>query len=235
MSDPPVRLRKPRKKLPPWLGKIFTGVIGAALLAIGSSWKATFDECSKTEHNLHLGFGEISWEIYYREEKIAKDLGESKTISDLKARLREPYYFNSKYKDKSLLELRLQFTTNQDQLRIVEGDSARLKAETELEADIRRLPRFVELQDIAYGDLPNNLKDSDLKDLNVIMWAIVSKDQLGLFLNPLRVSYQEGCTFRNVTNYWLDRKKLVYHGTLTTFLQFEEERLKQMKEHPETN
>jgi hypothetical protein len=234
MSDPPVRLPRPRKKWPPWLGTILTGLIVAALLGIGSSWKATFDECSKTEHDLHLAFGELCWEIYYREEKIAKDLGESKTIHDLKAKLKEPYYFNSKYKDESLLELRLQFTMNQDHLRIVEGDPARLKAETELEANIRRLPRFVELQDITYGNLPNNMKDTDLEDLSVIMFAIKYRDLFGLFMNPLRISYQEGCTLKNVTNYWLGSEKLVFHGTLTTFLQFEEERIKRAKEHPET-
>ena len=118
MSDPPIHLRKPRKQRAVGLSStVVAGVVVLGLGALVSSWKATFDECAKTEADLRAEYGGLSWEIYAREAKIAAGVGQSKTIADLKTFLKEPYYQNSKYKDKSLLELRTQFTINQESLK----------------------------------------------------------------------------------------------------------------------
>jgi hypothetical protein len=174
--------------------------------------------------------------IYAREAKIAAGVGQSKTIADLKTFLKEPYYQNSKYKDKSLLELRTQFTINQDRLRIVEGNEALGAPLKGWDEKIKELPRYAELYEIiTYGTIPNTLKDNDLKDLIVITWAIITRDKFTLLLNPFRVSYDETCTFQNVTNNWLDLNKLVYHGTLRTFTDAEKQRIDWLKTHPESN
>jgi hypothetical protein len=239
MSDRPIRLPRPRKQRPgclvPILITVIGSVIAAGLVTLVSSWKATFDACAKTETDLRAEYAGLSWEIYAREAKIAAEVGQSKTIADLEARLKEPYYGNSKYKDKSLLELRTQFTINQDRLRIVEGNETYGKDLKDLDAKIKQLPRYTELQEITFGKIPNTLRDGDLKDIIVIIWAIVSRDKLSLFLNPLRVSYDETCTFKNVTYNWLDLNKLVYHGTLRTFTDAEKQQIEWLKAHPESN
>jgi hypothetical protein len=239
MSDPSIRLPRPRKQrsgcVVPILITVIGSVIAAGLVTLASSWKATFDECAKTETDLRAEYAGLSWEIYAREAKIAGALAQSKTITDLRTLLKETYYDNSKYKDKSLLELRTQFTINQDRLRIVEGNEAYGKSFKELDENIGRLPRYAELQDIAYGNVPNTLRDSDLKDLIVIMRAVVNRDKFSLFINPLRVSYDEACTFKNVTYHWLDLNKLVYHGSLRTFTEAEKQHIEWLKTHPENN
>jgi hypothetical protein len=240
MSDPPIRLPKPRKPRSGCsiaiLSSIVGGLVVAVLVAIGSSWKATFDECAKTERDLRAEYAGLSWELYQREARIGAELGQSKTIADLETRLKEPYHDNSKYKDKSLSELRLQFTINQDQLRIVEGSETYGKSLSELDQKIKQLPRYAELQEIiSGGSVPSTLHDDSLKDLAVVMWAILNRDKLTLFLNPLRVYYDETCTFKNITYNLLDLNKLVYHGTLRTFTDTEKKFLEWQKTHPDSN
>jgi hypothetical protein len=243
MSDPPIKLLKPpkpRRQGPGCVALILITVIGSVIAtglgALVSSWKTTFDECAKTETDLRAEYIGLTWEIYTREAKIAAEVGQSKTIDDLKTLLKEPYYANSKYKDKSLSELRVQFTINQDRLRIVEGNETYEKDTKELAGKINQLPRLAELSEvITYGTAPNTLNDNDLKDLIVVTWAILNKDKLTFFLNPFRISYDETCTFQNVTYNWLDLNKLVYHGTLRTFTDAEKQHIDWLKTHPESN
>ena len=239
MSDPPIRLRKPRKQrqgcVVPILITVIGGLIAAGLIAMGSSWKATFDECAKTEVDLRSEYAGLSWEIYFREQRVASNVAQSKTIGDLSARLSEPYYENSKYKDKSLTELRTQFAINQDRLRITEANETYGKDFKTISEQIRQLPRYVELQDITYGSVPIKASDNDLKNMSVIMLAVTRLDALSLLLNPLRVSYEETCTFKNVTDNWLGRNRLVYHGTLRTFTDAERDQIEWLKSHPESN
>lgn len=239
MSDPPIRLRKPRKQRSGCFGRILItvigGVIAAGLVALGSSWKATFDGCAKTESDLRAEYAGLSWEIYAREAKVATEVGQSKTIADLRTLLKEPYYASAKYKDESLLELRTQFIINQDRLRIVEGNEILGKDLKRLDENIKQLPRYAELQDIMDGTISYALQDDDLKDLSVIIWATVSRDRFSLFFNPLRVSYEETCTIKNVTYNWLDLNKLVYHGTLRAFTDAEKQRIEWLKTHPESD
>ena len=209
-------------------------MIAASLVAMGSSWKATFDECAKTEADLRNEYGALCWEIYAREARVALNVAQSKTITDLKARLNEPYYANAKYKDQSLIELRAQFAINQDRLRITEGNELYRKEFKEAGERIQQLPKFAGLKDIVNGIVPNGASDNDLPNMLNIMWAVDYLDALSLFLYPLRVTYDETCTFKNVTYNWLDLNRLVYHGTLRTFLDFEKKRIEWLKTHPET-
>jgi hypothetical protein len=95
MSDSPIRLPKPRKPRSGCavaiLSSIVGGVVVAVLVALGSSWKATFDECAKTERDLRAEYAGLSWELYQREARIGAEVGQSKTIADLETRLKEPY------------------------------------------------------------------------------------------------------------------------------------------------
>ena len=178
----------------------------------------------------------LTWEIYAREAKIAAEVGQSKTIDDLKTLLKESYYNNSKYKDKSLGELRVQFTVNQDRLRIVEKNETYEKDIKELNGKIGQLPRVAELSEvITYGTVPNTLHDNDLKDLIVVTLAILTKDKLTFFLNPFRTYYDETCTYQNVTLNWLDLNELVYRGTLRTFSDAVRQQTDWLKAHPESN
>ncbi len=86
-----------------------------------------------------------------------------------------------------------------------------------------------------YGVVPNAASDSDLKDMIVIMWTVTRLDAFSLLLNPLRVSYDETCTLKNVTYNWLGLNRLVYHGTLLTFTDAEKKRIEWLKDHPESN
>ena len=243
MSDPPIKLLKPPKPRRQGQGcaaliliTVIGSVIAAGLLTLVSSWKTTFDECAKTETELRAEYVGLTWEIYAREAKIAAEVGQSKTIDDLKTLLKESYYNNSKYKDKSLGELRVQFTVNQDRLRIVEKNETYEKDIKELNGKISQLPRVAELSEvITYGTVPNTLHDNDLKDLIVVTLAILTKDKLTFFLNPFRTYYDETCTYQNVTLNWLDLNNLVYRGTLRTFSDAVRQQTDWLKAHPESN
>jgi hypothetical protein len=243
MSDPPIRLRKPpkpRKQGPGCVALFLITVVGGVIIfglgALWSSWKTTFDECAKTETELRAEYIGLTWEIYAREAKITAEVGQSKTIDDLKTLLKEPYYNNSKYKDKSLGELRVQFTVNQDRLRIVEKNETYEKDTKKLYESINQLPRVAELSEvITYGTVPNTLHDNDLKDLIVATLAIRNKDALTFFLNPFRTYYEETCTYQNVTLNWLDLNELVYRGTLRTFSDAVRQQTDWLKAHPESN
>jgi hypothetical protein len=84
------------------LKPVLVGLILAILVAIGSSWKNTFDQCAKTEVDLRGDYWQLSWEIYFREVNIFYNIAKAKSIDDLRARVKQPYYVSSKYKDKSI-------------------------------------------------------------------------------------------------------------------------------------
>jgi hypothetical protein len=196
MSDPAIRLLKPRKQRSGCVGQILVTVVGGIVLlilgAFGSSWKTTFDECAKTEAELRSEYFGLSWEIYAREARIATVLAQAKSVTELRTRLEQPYYQNSKYKDKSLLELRTDFQVNKGHLFIVEGDETYGKFLKELDEKIKETPRYVELTEITYGVVPATFRDSDLNDLRLMIWAITQGDKFFLFLNPLRTSFEIG-------------------------------------------
>jgi ribosomal protein S17E len=176
MSDPPIRLPKPRNQRSCCVRTVLTSAFGAiiapAFFSVWTSWKAAFDECGKNESDLRDDYLQLSMEIYAREANIADVLEQSKTIAELRTSLQHPYYENSKYKDKSLMELTDDFQRNKDQLKIVNEDQTSKKLENEISDKVSKLPRHAELgDDITFGDVPPTYKNTDINDLKVIMRA----------------------------------------------------------------
>ena len=63
----------------------------------------------------------------------------------------------------------------------------------------------------------------------------VTIDKFILVLNPLRTTYVETCTFKNVTYNWLGLNTLIYHGRMGTFSDSEKWLIERQKtELPES-
>jgi hypothetical protein len=178
----------------------------------------------------------LSLEIYAREARVASQQASSKSITELRAKLEKPYYYNSNYNDKSLAELLLNMQANQQKLKITEENEYYVKSLKELQDQLKQFPRYNQLQEIFYGNVLATFTDADLNDLRMLMFLKTRSDVFLLFLNPLRMIYRETCTIGNVTLNWLGLNRLVYRGTLRSITDAEKALIDRKKtEPPESN
>ena len=189
MSEPRIRLRRPprpRSGGGGCLKPVLVGLILAILVAIGSSWKNTFDQCAKTEVELRADYWHLSLEIFLREVNIFYNIAKAKSIDDLRARLKQPYYVSSQYKDKSIGELRADWQINQDRLRVVEGNDDYGAKLQNIRGQINQMPDYDKYNAVLlYAAVSDNLNDKDLKEMSGEAMVMMQLDKLSLFFKSV--------------------------------------------------
>ena len=102
------------------------------------------------------------------------------------ARLKQPYYVSSQYKDKSIGELRADWQINQDRLRVVEGNDDYGAKLQNIRGQINQMPDYDKYNAVLlYAAVSDNLNDKDLKEMSGEAMVMMQLDKLSLFFKSV--------------------------------------------------
>jgi hypothetical protein len=236
MSESPIRLRRTWRPHSQRSGCLVGFISGLAVASVAGIFGLVIDaykECISEETEIRQNYYTLGLEIFGREGNIFSNIGQAKSVDDLRQRLEKPYYVNSQYKDKTLIELNTNYVLNNDQIRFEETapeEGAELKDHS---AELNKLPNSAKFNIVMSGIAPPNLQDSELKDLLVYAWYVEGAHKY-LLLNPMRTQFEESCTPKTVLYRKLGLKRLIVHAILGTFLDTEKRlRMEQLKRQSE--
>lgn len=225
-----VRLRSPRRHYLARISKFLLSAIAVA--AIGTEMTAlhsTYEQCLSAEQNLWVSYISYGPAIYGRILNISIDIYSAKSMSDLRALIAK-LPREEAFKDKSLLELELGYKQVLEQMDL-QNTSKYAELYEAADDEMRKQPGYDRLIKIFAGEVPSDFTDSDLPQLQQLA-AYVSRFYMDYFFRPFRTVYIERCTISDIAKLQFGGRPKILRAKLTTFTEFEEDRLNNLKANP---
>jgi len=225
-----VRLRPPSKHYVMRALKFLLAGIGVAAIGVeANAVHSTYEQCLSAEQDLWVSYISYGPAIYGRLLNISIDIYSAKSINELRTLIAK-LPREEAFKDKTLLELELGYNHVLEQMDL-ENTSKYAELYKAAEEEMRSQPGYDRLVRVFSGEVPDDLTDADLSQLQRLA-AYVSRMYIDYFFRPFRTIYVNGCTIADIIKLELGGRPKILRAKLTTFTEFAQDRLNKLKSNP---
>ncbi len=203
---------------------LFLLVVGAILSAIASFivfYYHTYTQCVADARDLYTGYISLEMELFQRQNEIAGQVLQSKSISDLRKAIDARKYIDAQYKELTTAQLETLYLTRSELI-----DERGINKSAEIEFMNSKL--YQRFNPVLFGNISETISDADLKDLQEFTAQFVVL-QLVRMSTRLRSNAEIACIPANVFQIMLGEKPVTIQRYDTgSFVEKERSRLRAM-------